>query len=249
MKKICLFSTILVLLFSLSGAKAISVLSGQNDMYVVAELGTTQSIYFVLQDVSKDINITASGEGSSWVSFGADGLQSYIVHPSLASILQAKISVPSDAQLEYYKVSVLADGSKIADLTIKTTLSQAEIRVLQSLADVNARINEINGRIDEKISDVNAGINLISGKINSTDDNIAAVAQSQKDIKQLEDERAKLSEKIQSMEAEKQIGLTGMLIGSEPMLFAIGFVSCLIVVGLLMNVRKIKRAVRDGYLR
>ncbi len=234
-------AALLALLLIVSDAAAISVPSEQTKTSVVAEIGGYSDIYIVLQDVSGEINITASGEKSGWVSFGTDGAAYYAVHPSLAGILHVRISVPSDAFLGKYEIRLLANGTGIADITIVTTLQQDAIRVLEEnvktlreLADVNTKISEINNRLAD-----------IKQRINSTEDSIKTLADAQMELKSIQNETSKLSAKIDELKVTSQsTGITGLMFADLPMSLAAGFVAGAAIVLSLSNRGRVKSGFR-----
>lgn len=232
------FAVLLVLCVMVSGAAAISVPSEQRSMNAVVEMGGSGEVYLVLQDVSADANITASGEKAGWLSFGGSG-SAYVIHQgSLAGILPVKISVPSDAQLGSYAVGILANGNEIATLTATTTLNQdaikalqENVRTLQQLADVNSRIDALGGRLTE-----------INRKINSTESSLQVLAESQKGLDAVKEETKGLAANIEGLKTKTQAGniVTGMVLEGVSYSFAIGFVVGAIIVILFSNRNMIK---------
>ena len=230
-------AVLFVLCMIVSGVAAISVPSGQRSMNVVVEIGGSREAYLVLQDVSADTSITASGEKAGWISFGGSGA-TYVAHPSLAGILPVKIYVPSDAQLGSYETVILADGSEIARLTVITTLQQdaikalqENVRTLQGLADVNARIDLLGSRLTE-----------INNKVNSTESSIQVLAESQKNLDAVKEETKGLAASIEDLKTKSQAGnmVTGMVLEGVSMSFAIGFVIGAIIMLLFSNRSKLK---------
>ncbi|MBM3303616.1 MAG: hypothetical protein FJY76_00835 [Candidatus Aenigmarchaeota archaeon] len=230
------FAALLVLCMTASMAAAISVPSGQRTINVVAEIGGSSEVLLVVQDVSADANITASGEKAGWVSFGGSG--AIVVHPSLTGIVPVKVSVPSDAQLGSYGVGILADGSEIARLVISTTLSQdaiealqEDVKTLQELADVSARIDAVSGKISE-----------INRRINSTESSLQALAESQKGLESVKEETKGLAASIEDLKAKTEAGnmVTGMVLGGVSTSFAIGFVVGAIMLLVFSNRSKIR---------
>ncbi len=232
MKAALLPLAILLALFATTaGAAAISVPSGQRTMSVVTEIGGSSVVYLVLQDVSAEANITASGGKAGWLSF-ADSGASYAVYPySLMGILPVRISVPSDALLGRYEVSINAGSDEISRLTITTTLQQDAIKTLQELADVNARFDLMSARL----SDINK-------RINSTESSMQTLAETQKGIESIKEDAKDIADKVEDIKAKTQAGnvITGMVIEGVSLSFVIGFVVGAIIMLMFSNRNRLR---------
>jgi hypothetical protein len=234
---VSLVAVLLVVAILATTVTAVSVPSSQQSSTIIAEIGGQSRAYIVLQDISSVSLITASGEKASWVMF--NGSPSAEIHPSLTGILQVTISVPSDAGLGTYAVDLMAGGSKIADMTIKTTLSQSAISSLQTelsglrlLADVNSNMGLINTRLDD-----------MNRRINSTQTAIENMTQVQSQINTIKNETLSLSGRVDELKTSQGSPLTGMFFEGTPLGAVLGFVAGAVVALVVAGRGSIRRRI------
>jgi len=248
MKKLLIFA-IIILLLQTAGVRAISVQEGQETLNLAVESGETHLLFLIINSDGGE-NITSSGETESWVRLGAENTESVVFPASGTQYLRVNVTVPEGHEIGDYQGKILADGSALSTLIVTATLPVPEIEELQTLADVDSKISDLQSDLNSKMSELQTDVGSslddqldeIQSRVDEIKTDLSKSIQDLKsyneDVSSLESEKVELEKKIEGMNSElyllenetqelysqkSELEITGSILrGESQILFALG---------------------------
>ncbi|MEM7826739.1 MAG: hypothetical protein QXQ40_00765 [Candidatus Aenigmatarchaeota archaeon] len=160
-------SLIIIILLALPSAYAFQVPQAQKNVKIILNENTeTEYVFFIINDegTTRTIEITCRGDCNiiklDWIR--REIPQYYY------SLLPVTITVPSG--IRAYNIELLANEKLLAKLLIETTITQSEIKELQTMATAGKEIEAIEINMINRIEQLEAELKSI---INSTRENIS----------------------------------------------------------------------------
>jgi chaperonin cofactor prefoldin len=234
------FLVFMFLILNIGTANAINTVDSQEDIFLNIERGRSYTFPLLLENIQLGETITSHGGISSWIGFGSNNEDNYTLN-AFVSALPVNISVPDSAEIGEYSGDIRSGETIISRITVSVTLSAHDIITLQGLSDVNARIAELESRLnsmlDSDINDIRNEINTIKDDLSLSITNVINynknVTSLEEYINQMEEDKENLENRISGLEAragmlesENQgLEFTGNVMrGQSPVIFVIGIV-------------------------
>lgn len=237
-------------------ASAIETVENQKEITVNAEKGEEYVFSLLLRNVGEPATISASGNASSWVTFGGDNEESYHITNLVNQSLRVTVFVPNDVEVKDYFTEIKAGDTVISKVTIAvsepfpTRLNAMSSR-MEELSDefdeLKSRQTDLESQANKLLSksqtvlDVQEDLREIYEQLQEEIFNISTYQESIEELEnRFDDERNALTARISDLEtqteeltAEKKemTTLTGQIaVGYTSVSFSLGLIAGILIV-------------------
>ena len=250
MKRI-LFLTVLVFMLNalVAGALSLSVIEEQKQILVTLEEGRSVEFLVVIWNdalsILQDVEITSSGDISSWLSFeGSDFYTIDYMSGGGFAFMPVKISVPDGTGMGEYTGDIKADGSVLSRITARVVLSMPDIELLQETSDLDEEISRLSDELSKKIDLNREDLVRQIVELSEYSEDVSDLTSSKRE---LEDQLAELQNQLKDMEAKEQEldTITGQLSAGSSANLVIGLFVGALLVFLFLNRRKFTKKINS----